>query len=999
MIQQRTPGSGKKRAPSPPGPRSGSVFNLEEVIASIESRDEQRRQSDSLSNSRRASLPPSESIPKKDRYRVAGAASPLLAPGSQSVASPNNLPARTPVAEVDPRAKRQSTRWAPSPASGTDTLSKFKGPAVAGGSSSKTRASSKVATVATPVRGSPSGTRGGRTDNSAEAGARHSLSGGASPRTPKYSRRARAKSKRSRKRGNSSSSNSASSSSSSGSSRYSNGSSGSESERSSGSSRRGSSSNRGRSHSRSASRSASTHRRSDHHSSRSGGSGGSGGSGVRAGERRSSSRDRHGSRSISRHNSRNSSYSGSSGGRIETTRGDDRTRGSSRGDRSKKVGGICRDSIDSRRRHGERDNSRERESNRTSKSSSRPRGGERDSQAAGKRVEQGKSLTSGSSSDQVEKRRSGSRDPRRGVDKSRDRSGHGGSKDHDQPDPYTRDRRGERNRNKSSDRRDRGRDVDKDVDRARSKTYGGGDRYQDTPSRRSDDDRRAESPVSGSGRSKPSSPVRARRTPTKGPGFITEGSPAVAIDRSATRGRRAQGDATPLAGNGLSSAYDHLPMPTSSIEFHSSMGGDGLFSSLEDQLYDQDIRGGDTAVGSKARPSISSAATSPHPAPVAKTPVAATTDPDAAGPVSSSASSPSGTAITARPERANIAGVSDMSKDDGGNSLAGSDKTPSKKGNAPKETTDRELQNPSSSTPASTPPAPPPLPPPPPPSTSVSDELATATTVAAEGVAAPVSSSVSTASPRGQSTAQTPASPTFAPGGSAVINVAADESTSAEAAIAAAAAASGTAASTTVPEAGEASQKDHPASSIGEGGTAAEDTASLGTSAVADEPAGTDGVGVEQGGGATDREEVAAAGWERTRRDEDTQTGDGSEVRGWFESGSEMGSPRIARGQVEGNARGDGSIGEDGMPDLMRTPTQSKSRRRTGGSPWYKKGTSVVLNCAPGVKPGTPSPSVALADLVDRPVRHTSAVFFLTHTAPVLLCVFLLRFCRYSSAP
>ncbi|CAM9149685.1 unnamed protein product, partial [Laminaria digitata] len=85
-----------------------------------------------------------------------------------------------------------------------------------------------------------------------------------------------------------------------------------------------------------------------------------------------------------------------------------------------------------------------------------------------------------------------------------------------------------------------------------------------------------------------------------------------------------------------------------------------------------------------------------------------------------------------------------------------------------------------------------------------------------------------------------------------------------------------------------------------------------------------------------------------------------------------MGSPRVARGRVEGDDKGEGTANEDEMPDSCKSPTQRKSpaaRKRTGGSPWYKNGTSVVLNCGPGVKPGTPNPTVALTELVDRPAK------------------------------
>ena len=140
-------------------------------------------------------------------------------------------------------------------------------------------------------------------------------------------------------------------------------------------------------------------------------------------------------------------------------------------------------------------------------------------------------------------------------------------------------------------------------------------------------------------------------------------------------------------------------------------------------------------------------------------------------------------------------------------------------------------------------------------------------------------------------------------------------------------------------------------------------------SGIIDEPAGDVDVVLGKARGATDRE-VAVAGWETGKHSGDAEDEGGSEagvgVRG-------MDSPRAAPGQVDGDDKGEGSAGVDGMLDSIKTPTQSKNpanRKRLGGSPWYTNGTSVVLNCGPGVKSGTPNPMVALSDLVDRPVRR-----------------------------
>lgn len=212
------------------------------------------------------------------------------------------------------------------------------------------------------------------------------------------------------------------------------------------------------------------------------------------------------------------------------------------------------------------------------------------------------------------------------------------SKDYMSSESFSRDRRGgsggERDRSRSHERRgDRssyrqdtpGRDGNHDVGRARRKGSdasngredrrrsdgGGSTRYADTPpGRRSASRPRGDSspPHSISApRSGNLSPGSTRRTPQKsngtGSGRNNGGSDG------ATRERDLRGDSSPLARNALSSAYEHVPMPTASLEFHHSIGGDqdDLFPNLEDHLSDPVMRGADahSQGTSPVRPSIS----------------------------------------------------------------------------------------------------------------------------------------------------------------------------------------------------------------------------------------------------------------------------------------------------------------------------------------------------------------------------------------------------------
>ena len=210
------------------------------------------------------------------------------------------------------------------------------------------------------------------------------------------------------------------------------------------------------------------------------------------------------------------------------------------------------------------------------------------------------------------------KDPRERIGASRGRS----AKDYDASDLYGRDQRGssggsgggsgDRHRSKSSDRRGKGRDIDEDVMRARRKVSGSRARRSETPPRRQDEGRSSGSPAVGAARSNPSPAGDASLTPTNGRGPVTEQPSGGTSDGSATRARESQNHPPPLAGNALSSAYDHVPMPTSSLEFHHSMGGDDLFSSLEDQESDPALRGVSPSVTSPLRRSSrSSSITSP----------------------------------------------------------------------------------------------------------------------------------------------------------------------------------------------------------------------------------------------------------------------------------------------------------------------------------------------------------------------------------------------------
>lgn len=218
--------------------------------------------------------------------------------------------------------------------------------------------------------------------------------------------------------------------------------------------------------------------------------------------------------------------------------------------------------------------------------------------------------------------------------------GNGGFKDYQSTPIDAYGRRGsggnERARSRSRERRsgERGynkqstfeRDINQDVAHARRRSAEGNkdreDRHRgnassrricDTPpSRSSAGGRYGESPSSRSGSSaranrSPGS-HEARRTPTKvALGPISGGTPTSSV--GGERGRNGvENEPPPLAGNTLSSAYEHLPMPTSSLEFH-GMGGDHDDFFLED-TSDPFMHGADSTNAHEASPIRPTAASS-----------------------------------------------------------------------------------------------------------------------------------------------------------------------------------------------------------------------------------------------------------------------------------------------------------------------------------------------------------------------------------------------------
>lgn len=333
------------------------------------------------------------------------------------------------------------------------------------------------------------------------------------------------------------------------------------------------------------------------------------------------------------------------------------------------------------------------------------------------------------------------------------------TKDYDTSDPYGRDQRGgsgggsgDRHRSKSSDRRGKGRDINEDVLRARRKVSGAGARRSETPPRRQDEGRRSGSPAAGAARPKPSPAAGTSLTPTKGRGPVSEQPSGGTSDGNAARGRETQGHPPPLAGNALSSAYDHVPMPTSSLDFHHGMGGDDLFSSLEDQLSDPALRGISPSVASPLRRSSrSSSVTSPTRGNSIASPAktggaggggrAAAVAPTPAASVTSTFSSPepAPTATMDTPEKTRAAERlgSDIAPMDGSRTQCEEEQ----EDNGSKEGTDSQRKAPLS---------PPPPPPPPPPLPAAPEEppAQSTNTAAAEGVGLSVASSPSALQPQ-----------------------------------------------------------------------------------------------------------------------------------------------------------------------------------------------------------------------------------------------------------
>lgn len=126
------------------------------------------------------------------------------------------------------------------------------------------------------------------------------------------------------------------------------------------------------------------------------------------------------------------------------------------------------------------------------------------------------------------------------------------------------------------------RNVDEHVVRARREKGNQGS----TPSR-NDEYRSVESCSSISASLRDSS-VGSARHPTTTCKVSSGGSGG---NHSAVKNREVGDDPSPIVRSAISSAYDRIPMPTTSLEYNpSSIGVEDLFSSLEDQFPDHAIR-------------------------------------------------------------------------------------------------------------------------------------------------------------------------------------------------------------------------------------------------------------------------------------------------------------------------------------------------------------------------------------------------------------------------
>lgn len=581
------------------------------------------------------------------------------------------------------------------------------------------------------------------------------------------------------------------------------------------------------------------------------------------------------------------------------------------------------------------------------------------------------------------------KDPREGAGAGRGRAGPGLSKDYEASDSYGRDSRGggtgsrDRNRSKSSERRGKGRDIDKDVMRARRKVSGGGTWPPETPSRRQDEGQRTESPASGPAGSKSSPGNGTSVTPMKGTGLVTEQPLGGAGDGSATRARGVQSQPPPLAGNALSSAYDHLPMPTSSLEFHPSMGGDDFFSSLEDQLSDPVMRASYPSVASPLRRSSrSSSMTSPTGPNFVASPTksggvsgasggggvgdaaeraaSAVAAPSASAPTSifsASALEPASTATMNRPEAVTAKEVLDS-----GSGIAPMDGS-TIQGEEEQNNDLKCTTNTTNTKRKALPSAPPSLSPPPPPPPE-EPPVPWTDAVEVEDAGPSVASRKTSLRRQEHVPACPPVQSLSTADGGVKHRGAAEESASAVA----------TAATST--ETAAASAETRTAGKTSDGKAATASSASGEQNAAA----ATDGVGSSSSGGAG----VTATGGDggllgQTDMSTPQHTKARSETGGddaAIERENQQGEGGEEEEEEDGERLGEGSSAQEAKEDEENTG-EEKPRCSAKKSPWYTEGTMVVLDCDPEAKSRVSHPTVPIVDLLDRPVRGVAFFLFL----------------------
>lgn len=496
--------------------------------------------------------------------------------------------------------------------------------------------------------------------------------------------------------------------------------------------------------------------------------------------------------------------------------------------------------------------------------------------------------------------------------------------------------------------------------------------------------RHAESSPSGS-RGKPSErEARSRRTKRGGSVRSVGVGSAGSSDINVAGRRGAPEDPSPLAGNALSSAYDNVPMPTASIEFHHSMAGDhdDFFYSLETQIPEPAMGTADAANFARTSPAVAPAVRDSRSSSVA----CVTTT--ASAPVASSSASERSMAPNPEGIGREAQGMVTPASDATPNSVA-RETTSSNQAEgsgaacieaaavAKEKETDGDLPVPgveskgeaSSSLSVSSPPPPPS---PPPLSPSLPQEQPAPVSEATEGVehgVDPSSVPSSISSVRGPPIAEASERPV-----PTLRDIAEGKEETPDGPTASATA--------TATAAGREEEAANAAKDAAACVAPREDCRAADDGVASLQPkigGGKDTVHVDGGQDETtaprggQRAEVGLTedGRGDSGAEREAEGGDSEPIREGQEE--EGGGGKKQKGNQE-EAGGEGQEGADGKKtdEATKVVRQRKSparKRRKSASPWYQVGTVVVITCSPDDKVGSPRPFVATRDLFGRPVR------------------------------